>query len=146
MTTDLGTTLTRLLAATHRLSRSATIRLEHGYSASYYRTLGILADGTPLRIGQLAEYNKISQPGMTKMLASLESRDLVQRIQDPTDSRAWLIDITATGREALVQRRLELAMVLEQDFVSLSAREIAVLAEAAEILESRSTPAPGGNP
>lgn len=146
MTTDLGTTLTRLLAATHRLSRSATIRLEHGYSASHYRTLGILADGTPLRIGQLAEYNKISQPGMTKMLASLESRDLVQRIQDPTDSRAWLIDITATGREALVQRRLELAMVLEQDFVSLSAREIAVLAEAAEILESRSTPAPGGNP
>lgn len=136
MPSELGPVLFKLLAATHRLSRSAAVRLDHGLSASHYRTLGILRDIHAMRIGQLAERNRISQPGMTKVVAALESQKLVERVQDPGDSRAWLIEITDAGRESLMLRGKDLAMVLKEDFTNLTAEQIAVLDQAAQILES----------
>ncbi|MFL4477562.1 MarR family winged helix-turn-helix transcriptional regulator [Paeniglutamicibacter sp. ORCA_105] len=137
MSSELGPVLFKLLAATHRLSRSAVVRLDHGLSASHYRTLGILRDVRSMRIGQLAEQNRISQPGMTKIVASLEAQGLVERVQDDADSRAWLIEITDTGRQTLIQRGKDLAAVLKDDFNDLTEEQIAVLAKAAEILDSK---------
>lgn len=143
MPSDLGPVLFRLISATHRLSRSATTRIAHGFSASHYRTLGLLRDTHAMRIGQLAEQNHISQPGMTKIVAVLEEKGLVERVLDPADSRAWLIEITEAGRDELTRRGRELAAVLTEDFEGLTEEQVSVLSRAADILETRNIPKGG---
>ena len=137
MPSELGPVLFRLISATHRLSRSATTRIDHGFSASHYRTLGLLRDVNAMRIGQLAKQNHISQPGMTKIVAALEEKGLLERVLDPADSRAWLIEITDAGREELTRRGQELAAVLKEDFEGLTPEQVSILSQAADILESR---------
>ena len=56
--------------------------------------------GRPLRIGEIAERMQVVGPHITRLVAGLEQRGLLQRITDPTDQRARLIEPTAQGRAA----------------------------------------------
>jgi DNA-binding MarR family transcriptional regulator len=57
-----------------------------------------------LRITQLGEDVLLTQPGMSRLIARLESRGLVERTEDADDARARRIRLTADGRET--QRRV----------------------------------------
>jgi DNA-binding MarR family transcriptional regulator len=57
-----------------------------------------------LRITELGEDALLSQPGMSRLVARLETRGLVERVDDPRDARACRIRLTATGTE--MQRRV----------------------------------------
>ena len=59
-----------------------------------------------LRMTELGDDVLISQPGMSRLVARLEARGLVQRTDDPHDARACRIRLTATGAE--LQRRVGL--------------------------------------
>ncbi|WP_405062353.1 MarR family transcriptional regulator [Kribbella sp. NBC_01505] len=56
--------------------------------------------GTPLRVGELADRMQVVGPHATRQVQALEQRGLVQRVADPTDKRASLIELTPTGTEA----------------------------------------------
>lgn len=90
-----------------------------------------------MRIGELAASSRISQPGMTKLLPTLVEEELVYRIADVADSRAWLISISTKGQRALDEWKRELALALEPMFGSLTPREWSTLASAASILADR---------
>jgi DNA-binding MarR family transcriptional regulator len=60
-----------------------------------------------LRITELLEDVLLTQPGMSRLIARLESRGLVERIDDPDDGRACRIRLTAAGAKA--QRAVGLA-------------------------------------
>jgi DNA-binding MarR family transcriptional regulator len=62
------------------------------------------ADPHGLRISELGEDVLLTQPGMSRMVARLEARGLVQRVDDLDDGRACLIRLTAAG--AATQRRI----------------------------------------
>src|SRR3984957_20446357 len=53
-----------------------------------------------LRITELGEDVLLSQPGMSRMIARLEARGLVERAEDPDDARACRIRLTPTGVDA----------------------------------------------
>ena len=74
---------------------------------------------------------------MTKLIQNLAEDELVYRIADVADSRAWLIAITDTGTTALDNWRTELGEALQPMFSDLSADEIDILERAVTILESR---------
>ena len=57
-----------------------------------------------LRITELGEDVLLTQPGMSRLVARLEARDLVQRVDDPGDARACRIRLTNTGAD--LQRRV----------------------------------------
>jgi len=57
-----------------------------------------------LRITELGEDVLLTQPGMSRLVARLEARGLVQRVDDPDDARACRIRLTASGVAA--QRRI----------------------------------------
>ena len=57
-----------------------------------------------LRITELGEDVLLTQPGMSRLVARLEARGLVQRVPDPEDARAFRIRLTATGADT--QRRI----------------------------------------
>jgi DNA-binding MarR family transcriptional regulator len=60
-----------------------------------------------LRITDLGEDVLLTQPGMSRLVARLEARGLVRRVEDPGDARVCRIRLTDAG--AKVQRRVGLA-------------------------------------
>ncbi len=57
-----------------------------------------------LRITELGEDVLLTQPGMSRLVARLEARGLVHRVDDPDDARASRIRLTPAGTD--VQRRV----------------------------------------
>jgi DNA-binding MarR family transcriptional regulator len=64
--------------------------------------LSSASDG--LRITELGEDVLLTQPGMSRLVARLETRGLVQRVDDPDDARACRIRLTPAG--VVTQRRI----------------------------------------
>lgn len=62
------------------------------------------ADPQGLRITELGEDVLLTQPGMSRLVARLEARGLVRRVDDLDDARACLIRLTPAG--AATQRRI----------------------------------------
>jgi DNA-binding MarR family transcriptional regulator len=88
--------------------------------------------------GELAEYEKVQPPSMTRVIAVLEERTLVRREPHPTDRRQVILTVTEEGRALVdrVRRRREawFAMRLQE----LTPHERAILRSAAPILEKLS--------
>jgi DNA-binding MarR family transcriptional regulator len=57
-----------------------------------------------LRITELGQDVLLTQPGMSRLVARLEARGLVQRVDDPADARACRIRLTEAGADR--QRRV----------------------------------------
>jgi DNA-binding MarR family transcriptional regulator len=54
-----------------------------------------------LRLNELRETVRLSQPALSRMMTRLEAKDLLARQGDPADGRGVLVSITSAGREAV---------------------------------------------
>jgi DNA-binding MarR family transcriptional regulator len=92
---DLSRTITRL----YTLLREPLLDLD--VAGPRGRVLADLNDRGPRRISQLSFRHNVSQPTMTALVTGLERRGWARREADPTDGRAVLVHLTATGSEIL---------------------------------------------
>ncbi|HLU33047.1 MAG TPA: MarR family transcriptional regulator [Natronosporangium sp.] len=83
---------------------------------------------------ELADTERVRPPTMTKIVAKLEARGLVQRSPHPTDGRQVVLAATAKGRELLRQIERARDEWLTQRLAELTAAERDVLQRAAELL------------
>jgi len=88
--------------------------------------------------GELADYEKVQPPSMTRVIAVLEERNLVQRSAHPTDRRQVILTVTAEGRALVTRVRRRKEAWLAQRLQELSPDELAILRAAAPILEKLS--------
>ena len=84
--------------------------------------LGADADGTGVRMGDLAEHWGCDASWVTNLADGLQERGLAERLPHPTDRRVKTIVLTAEGR-ARRERALELLSEPPSAFVALSAAE-----------------------
>lgn len=98
--------------------------------------LAALATAGPLRVTELAEHEKVSQPTMSTILDRLERDGRVSRRPDPADGRARRIEITAPGRRLLELRASRRAEALGARLADLSRAERASLAAALPALDA----------
>jgi DNA-binding MarR family transcriptional regulator len=97
--------------------------------------LGSLELAGALTPRELSDAERVQPPTMTKVLAKLEERGLVQRTPHPTDGRQVLLSATEAGRAVLLEQRRAKAEWLTRRLAGLPAPDREVLARAAEILE-----------
>jgi len=88
--------------------------------------------------GELAEYEKVQPPSMTRVIAVLEERSLVRRSPHPTDRRQVILTVTDEGRSLVDRVRRRKEAWLAQRMQELTAEEVAILRAAAPILEKLS--------
>ena len=88
--------------------------------------------------GELAEYEKVQPPSMTRVIAVLEERNLVQRTAHPTDRRQVILTVTTEGRALVHRVRRRKEAWLAQRLDELSPAEVEILRAAAPILEKLS--------
>jgi DNA-binding MarR family transcriptional regulator len=127
----------KLIVEANRLTRVAAQATGSTTPAAIWRTLSILSNEGSMRIGELALASRVTQPTMTKLVQNLAEEELIYRIADVADSRAWLIAITAKGTKALDDWRTELGRALEPMFADLTSDERHTLERAVEIISAR---------
>jgi DNA-binding MarR family transcriptional regulator len=88
--------------------------------------------------GELAEHEKVQPPSMTRVIAVLEERNLVQRAPHATDRRQVVLTVTPEGRALVSRVRRRREAWLAQRLQELTHEERAILRSAAPILEKLS--------
>jgi DNA-binding MarR family transcriptional regulator len=83
---------------------------------------------------ELADAERVQPPTMTKVLARLDERGLIQRTPHPTDRRQVLLSATSAGREVIVEQRRAKDEWLTKKLAALPVEERETLRQAAEIL------------
>lgn len=104
--------LLRLIVAAHTLTRLAAIETKNDTPAAQWRTLKLLREYGPQRLGDLATLSRVSQPGMTRLVGQLVAAGLATREQDAADARAQVVTVTPAGEEALDAWLTQLASAL----------------------------------
>lgn len=89
----------------------------------------------PLTLRELADAERVQPPSMTKVVALLETRGLVVREAHPTDGRQVLLSVSPPGKALLHEDRRRRDVWLFQRLRTLTPDEVAVLRQAAPILE-----------
>jgi DNA-binding MarR family transcriptional regulator len=101
---------------------------------SQFSVLSVLDRRGALTPRALAEYERVQPPSMTRTLAALHERGLVDRTEHPDDRRQAIVRLTGPGTRAVEQTRLRRTAWLARRLADLAPTERAVLAEASEIL------------
>ena len=95
------TTLLRRVQRIHLSTSSGDVNLER----SAYGILAKLADEGPHRLGALAAAFGLDPSTITRQVQALGELGLTERRQDPSDRRASILDLSATGREVFAKTR-----------------------------------------
>jgi DNA-binding MarR family transcriptional regulator len=88
-----------VMRAEQILQRRATELLRPlGLTFARYQVLGMLRWAGPMTLSSVAHSLWITAATVTSAVNRLEAADLCRRVSHPTDARATLVEITATGR------------------------------------------------
>ncbi|MDN3496629.1 MarR family transcriptional regulator [Planococcus sp. APC 4015] len=112
-----------LIVAAHALTRIAALETADDAPAAQWRALTILRDNGPLRVGEMARLSRVTQPGMTRLVAQMDGLGLVERSTDAADSRVTLVQVTPVGLEALETWLLRLTAAVAPHFSDLTDAE-----------------------
>jgi DNA-binding MarR family transcriptional regulator len=121
-------TLTRLIRTLRRRGRS---RL----TPSQVSALSTVEEYGPIRISALATYESLGASAATRVVASLEELELLERSADPDDKRAWLVILSERGRAELDELKRERTLDILSMLERLSAKERQTIDAALPALE-----------
>lgn len=129
------------LASTLRLSvmrlsrRLRNERTDSTLTLSQLAALATLDRHGCLTPGELAVHERVQPPSMTRLVATLETAGLLTRTAHPTDGRQVLLAVSPAGTSMLRADRRRRDAWLAQRLRSLEPRDLAVLREAAAVLD-----------
>ncbi len=129
--------LTDIVQLSGRITRLAHRTTPGAEGPATWRTLAVLQQSGPMRLGELAAMSQVAQPTMTKIVAGLVEREWVKRIADADDARAWQIGISAKGILKLTEWRSNLAAALLPLFDDLTDDERDTIRRAIDLLQPR---------
>jgi len=132
-------------AAIHALRHARREDAASGLTAARLSALSVLVFGGPKTLGELAAAEQVRPPTMTGIVRGLEQDGLARRDPDRKDGRVVRAHATARGKRVLQQARQRRIDALAERLSSLSGDEIAVVREAAELVDDalRRSSAPG---
>jgi DNA-binding MarR family transcriptional regulator len=115
----------------NRLLRSSNPALSQGLLMA----LSTVVRTGPLRPSDLGRVEGVSAPSATRLVVELEQRGLVTRSPDPEDGRAFFVEATTAGLEAVLLARTQRAERASELFEALDDSERAALTAAMAALE-----------
>lgn len=123
---------------THMARRLRGLRSGHGVSGARLSVLGwLFRSAAPMTATDLAQLERLQPQSLTRIIAELDEQGLIRRMQDETDRRQILIEITQAGRDLLVLDAYHQDQWLARAMAAkLTKAEREILCIAAELLES----------
>jgi len=119
-----------------RLTRQIRIqRADTSITLTQLSALGALEKCGPMSPGELATYERVQPPSMTKILAGLEERGLVHRTTHPTDRRQAIIELTDSAHDLIDSERRSRDAWFSQRLATLSEDERTLLRSVVPVLD-----------
>ena len=128
---DVAARLAMVIGRMNRRIRSAS----DGLNYSSLSALATVSKAGSIRLADLAEREVVAAPSITRIVADLERRGLVTRRVNETDRRAFLIEATESGEQALAAARAKRAVLVTKLLQELSPAELQAVAAALPALE-----------
>ena len=128
------------LAADLRVSLMRSVRRlraeksDADLSDGQYSVLALIDRNGPLTNRDLAEFERVQPPSMTRTVGCLTDRGLVTRTPHPHDGRQQLVALTDAGRATVTETRRRRDAWLARRLAQLDPAERDVLAQASLIL------------
>lgn len=100
----LGTTICDLLHKTDYVANRVSGHALEPYGVTMYQAMSLIyvaEHEATASVNQRAieRYTRLSNPGVTKLINALERLELLERTQDPTDARSYILRTTPKGRQ-----------------------------------------------
>ncbi len=119
-----------------RLSRRLRVeRPDTGLTLTQIATLGTIERHGPMTPREVADHERVQPPSMTRVLAVLEERGLIDRVAHPSDGRQQLVSLAGNGKALLREDRQRREAWLALRLRELSADEREILHTAAPIID-----------
>lgn len=83
----------------------------------------------------LAEHERVQPPSMTRVIAALSERGLVERLDHATDRRQFVITVTPAGKAVVLEDRRRRDAWLTKQLAHFTPEERDVLRRAVPLLE-----------
>jgi DNA-binding MarR family transcriptional regulator len=97
--------------------------------------LSVLVFGGPMTLGQLAGFEQVKPPTMSRIVAGLKRSGLARIEKDAKDARRIRVSVTPKGGRLLQRARQRRTRLLAETLSDLSATELDILRRAAELIE-----------
>lgn len=118
-----------LNVAQRRLQRWMAAQTDaSGVTAAQSGLLFVLGQRDGLLMGEAGAALDLGPPGISGLVARMETANLIRRRADPDDGRAWRLWLTPAGREAMARAKAGLSEVNARLTDGFSAAEIEVVA------------------
>jgi DNA-binding MarR family transcriptional regulator len=111
-----------------------------GMSYALLSAMAVTAKHGPLRLSDLAQFEGVSAPSMTRTVSELASRGYLVRHPDPADGRAALIAATDSGMAAVLDARAARARLIAELLAGLDEVDAASITAALPALERLTDP------
>lgn len=126
----------RLRVVLLRFYRQVRSHSGHDITPSQSSALSRIEQCGPLRLGALAEAEGTTPATLSRLIDGLAGRGLIERLPDPCDGRASLIQLSPQGGALLAELRSRSTAALRAALSCLSDEQRAVLAGALPVLEA----------
>jgi DNA-binding MarR family transcriptional regulator len=126
----------RLRHGVNRLARLMRHQDDGDLGATSTAALATVVKRGPLTLGELAAFEQVAPPTMTKVVERLESRGFVARRVDPDDRRVARVSATATGTRYLERSRARRTAWLAARLGELDPQQLSQLTGTIELLEA----------
>ncbi|MDO5729930.1 MAG: MarR family transcriptional regulator [Actinomycetaceae bacterium] len=125
-----------LTIAASRFSRAAVLAADTEVASATWRVASMLATYGPMRPSHIAHRERTSRAATTTLLQRLEDEGLICKSVDPSDARAYLVDLTASGRESLSRWRQRVGLALDPLVSELPEKDRQTLLRAERLMRS----------
>jgi DNA-binding MarR family transcriptional regulator len=129
---DLARRLTFVVGTINRRLRPPADGLSHVAVSA----LSSISRAVAVRPGDLARMEGIAAPGMTRLVADLEQRGLLERTADTHDRRSTLLSLTAAGERELQEARTSRSAWVARLLDEVSPDDLAAVERAVTALEA----------
>ncbi len=127
--------VTRTRLAVLRLARRLRQNVTAGITPSQQSALAAIEQKGPLTLGELAGFENVQPPSITRIVGNLEASGLVERTTAVADRRVSLVQITADGRNELGTIRSQRNAWLAERLAQLDAEDLDRLRDALPVLD-----------
>ena len=132
---DTAARLRAAIGKLHRHLRRTAAGAEAGLTPTRISTLHTVVHRGPIRLSELADAEGVNPTMLSRVVGDLGDAGLVDRINDPEDRRAALVQATKRGRRLAERMRRERTDVLSRALTALPGAELAKLEQALPALE-----------
>ncbi len=127
--------VTRTRLAVLRLARRLRQNVAAGITPSQQSALAAIEQKGPLTLGELAGFENVQPPSITRIVGNLEAAALVERTTAVADRRVSLVQITQAGRDELGAIRSQRNAWLAERLSRLDAGDLDRLRDALPVLD-----------